>query len=430
MNDKSKDIECEINNVIELVLHFDKYLLVLEEKEKKLKLSFNSKEVIKELTESKKITKFLCNDEKVKKHRNSLGIIKAINSMFFKDKSKKNIKKIVHKKINPVSFNQGSLLLNSYYYGTDAEFYFFKNIIKSKILEVIKSCFEQKFSEKEKKIKNNISNESQNNFILISHKNLNNLKKANLRNSYYKSFINKRNQYLYTKDYFIGDNSKYLDSNIINNSNITIFGNSNNRNKKNFKSNSCINIRETNINKNSSMTNDKCTNTTLKFPTIDNSRENWKKNNHSYEKRKINLLHKKKVNNLESYFMPLILMRDSKYKKEVVLKPKNIPSFSSGMMDLIYFNTKDNIKAKREKEFLNECLRESNRSLRKINDLYKSKCFVDYSKNNIIKESKDNSPKKNYESLPKEKTKFIYGFEYKSIYRYLFDEKKARVKNK
>lgn len=430
MNNKSEDIEREINNVIELVLHFDKYLLKLEEKEKELELSVNSKEAIKELTESKNITKFLCNDEKFKKHRNSLGIIKAINSMLFKDKLKKQIKKIVTKKVNPVSFNQGSLLLNSFYYGNEAELYFIKNIVKSKILEIVKSCFVQKFQEKENKLNKNNLIEGQNNFVLISNNNLNILKKANLRNKYYNSLINKRNYNLYTKDYYIDENSKYFDTKYINNSNITIFDNSNNKNNNNFKSNSCINLRNPHLNKNSSMTNDKCTSTTLKYPTIDNYKNNWNRNIHAYKKRNISFMNKKKINNLENYFMPSILIRDSKYKKEIKVKPKNIPSLRSGNLELIHFNTKDNIKTKKEKEFLKEGLRETYRCLRKINDLYKSKCFVDYSKNNIIKESRDIGPRKNQESSPKEKKKYFYGFEYKSIYRYLFDEKIKRTKNK
>ena len=438
MKNKSKDIQNEINNIIELVLYLDKNISNLNEKEKELKLSENSKDIIKEITESKKATNYFCNDEKIKKTRNSIGII---SSMLSKNKFH-NMD--FSKMVNPISFNQGSLQLNSFYYGAEGEFYFIKKIIKSKILEIVKSCFEHKFNQNEKekinkKTRNrNNSLENKNGFILISY---NNLQKAKIRSKYFNSFFNNNisninNNYsiLSMKNFFLNyktSNSNFFDSK--NSSYINIFDNSKNINNSNynnnynlFKSNSCINLMDNPLNKNTSLTNNKFTSANLKFSTINNSIVNRNKSNKTYKKRNIILLNKKKVNEVEKSFMPLLNIHDFKYKSEVRFKPKKIPSFSSEIMELIHYNTKNNIKAKAEEEFLNECLRETYRSLRKINNFGSSKCFVDYSKNNIHRDNNDVS-RKMYE-LPSKEKKYFYGFEYKNIFRYSFDGNFKRIK--
>ena len=291
MKNKSKDIQNEINNIIELVLYLDKNISNLNEKEKELKLSENSKDIIKEITESKKATNYFCNDEKIKKTRNSIGII---NSMLSKNKfNNMNFSKMV----NPISFNQSSLQLNSFYYGAEGEFYFIKKIIKSKILEIVKSCFEHKFNQNEKekinkKTRNrNNSLENKNGFILISY---NNLQKAKIRSKYFNSFFNNNisnsnNNYNIQsmKNYFLNyktSNSNFFDSK--NSSYINIFDNSKNINNSNynnnynlFKSNSCINLMDNPLNKNTSLTNNKFTSANLKFSTINNSIVNRNKSN-------------------------------------------------------------------------------------------------------------------------------------------------------
>ena len=311
MKNKSKDIQNEINNFIELVLYLDKNILNLDQKEKELKLSENSKDIIKELTQSKKATNYFCNNEKIKKNRNSIGIISPINSMLLKYKYKNDN---ISMMINPISFNQSSLQLNSFFYGAEGEFYFIKKIIKNKILEIVKSCFEYKFNKKEKeKINKKTRNqknslENKNNFILISY---NNLKKAMIRSKYFNSFINNNisnNNYKYNyniqsmKNYFINEktsNSNFFDSK--NSSYINIFDNSKNINNSNyinnynlFKSNSCINLMDKPINKNSSLTNDKFTSINLKYSTINNSNVNRNKSDKTYKKRNIIFLNKKK----------------------------------------------------------------------------------------------------------------------------------------
>ena len=96
-------------------------------------------------------------------------------------------------------------------------------------------------------------------------------------------------------------------------------------------------------------------------------------------------------------------------------------------MELINYNTKNNIKIKARKTFLDECIKESYRSLRKINDLQRTKCFVDYSKSSITND-KINIGKKE-EAPPKEKRIFP-SFEYKSIYKYTFNGRLPRTKKK
>lgn len=419
MNDKSKVIEQEINNIIEIVLNLNKYKNDLKEKEKKFQLSDNSKEIIKEIIQSTKASKFFCRNEKSKnkKLRNSISIFKEIDSLL--DNNNKNKYKNSHriKKINPISFNQCNLLSNSYYSGTEAELFFIKNIIKNKILNIIKISFEYKFNlnKKElinKKYKNN-SLDNRYKFILISS---NSLQKAKLRNVYYNSLMNSNNHNL------LSTKGSFARNKIINSNNMSIIENSNYRNIQ--KNNSCINLDIPKLNKNSSMTNDKCTSVNLKNSTIEISKDNKNK----YIKKNIMLLKTKKYNDGEKYFMPLFNINDFKYKNEYTrLQSKKLPTFDSGVMELIHYNTKNNIKAKAEKEFLNECLKETYRSLRRINPLYNTKCFVDYSRSNIIKDINEIYGKKNNEAPPKEK-KIYDGFEYKNIYKYSFDGNLTRHK--
>lgn len=402
--DISKVIEQEINNVIELVLHFDNYLLHKEENEKKFKLSNNSKEFIKEIIESPKLTNYLCYDENIIKYRNSIGIFKAINVMLNKNKDKDKNSHL-KKKVNPYSFNQSTLLSNPFYYGIDAEFYFIKNIIRKRIVDIVKSSFEFKFNENKEKI----INKNKNTFVLISN---NSLRKVKLRNKYYKSLINNNNNNLSLKDYFIRtDNFKLFD--IKNNNSysyMNIFDNSINRSKL-VKNNSCINIMNSVVNKNSSLNNDKYTSIDY---NSNSSKNNKNKKSNFYKKRIKNFLNKQNINDMQKSFLPLLYLNNIKYKNDLRFKTTKIPSFSSGMMELIYYNTKYNIKVKEEERFLNECLKETYRSLEKINVLNNSKCFVDYSKSNILKDKNDKQIRKN-ESNEK---KFVYGFEYKNIFRY------------
>ena len=429
MNNKSKEIENELNNVIELLLHLDKNILKINKKEEQLKLSKNSKDIIKEFLESKKVVDFLCNDEEIKKHRNSNGILKAINLMLNKNKlNKKTITKA--KQVNPTSFNQISLVSNLFYYGIEAEFYFCHNILKSKILSIVKECFENKYIKNEKESTKNNNKDNKNNFIIISN---NNLQKVKLKKRYFRSFINKsNNNILSMKDYYIKSNiSNFYDNknnSNNNNSGITMFDNSKKK-KIIFKNNSCINLMNTFMNKNSSSTNEKFISTNLKH-TVDNSKESWKNKNIIHRKRNITFLNKNNINEFGNPFLPILYFHNSKYKNEFKFKPKKIPSFSSGMMELIHYNTKNNIKEKAEEEFLKELQREIYPSLRNINinTLYNSKCFVDYSKNNIIKDNDDIFVRKNDEVKELKEKKLFYRFEYKNVYKYSFDGRLSRDK--
>ena len=184
MNNKSKEIQQEISNVIELFLDLDKNINKIKEEENQLKLSDNSKDIIQELLQSEKITKFFLHDEKIKKHRDSITIVDSVLNNNTNINDNKSRHKNIHilKKINPISFNQSCLLSNLFYYGTEAELYYIKRYIKSKILEIVKSCFEFKFNENKKEIfdkknKTNLSPiDNKQKFILISSYNLKKMK--------------------------------------------------------------------------------------------------------------------------------------------------------------------------------------------------------------------------------------------------------------
>ena len=398
MKNNSEELEKEINNFKYLILHIGKYLININEQVERLKLSNNSKEIIKEILHSPKITDYFCNNEKVKENRSSIGIIKALNEMMLKVKTKpKNKKKL--NKINPCSFNQSTFLTISFFNGTDTELYLTKNIIKNKILEIIKSCFENKFNENNEEILNKKYNlnDKKNKFILINN---HNIKMAKIRNRYNYSLNNK-------KDDFIMTNSKFLYSKNNNNDNSTILNNSNKKKYLN-KNNSCNNFEDYISNKNSTSTLFKERNKSSNNIFINNTKN----------------LYDKKILNQDNSFLPEL--KHFNRKREIKFLPRKIPSLSSNLMELIHYNTKNNVKKIKDKQFLNDCLIESFINLRKVNYMDISKCYVDYSKNSIIKDNFDviNLNNNNNESSSYlDKKKYLYGFEYKNIYRYSFNGK-------
>ena len=393
MKNNSEELEKEINDFKYLILHIGKYLININEQVDKLNLSNNSKEVIQEILQSQKITDYFCHNEKVKENRSSLGIIKALNEMMFKVKAKpKNKKK--YNKINPCSFNQSNFDTNSFFNSTDTEFYLIKNIIKNNILEIVKSCFENKFNENNEEILNKKFNlnDKKNKFILINN---HNIKMAKIRNRYNYSLKNKN-------DDFIMANSKNN-----NNENSPILNNSKNKKYLN-KINSCNNLEDYILNKNSTSTLFKERNKSSNNIFLNNTKN----------------LYDKKVLNQDNSFLPELKRFNS--KKEIKFLPRKVPSLSSNLMELIHFNTKNNVKKIKDKQFLNDCLIDTFINLRKINYMDISKCYVDYSKNSIIKDNFDviNLNNNNNESSSYlDKKKYLYGFEYKNIYRYSFNGK-------
>jgi hypothetical protein len=397
MKNNSEELEKEINNFKYLILHIGKYLININEEVDKLNLSNNSKEIIQEILQSPKITDYFCNNEKVKENRSSLGIIKALNEMMFKVIIKSKNKKKLNK-INPCSFNQSNFLTNSFFNGTDTELYLITNIIKNKILEIVKSCFEKKFNENNEDILNKKFNlnDKKNKFILINN---HNVKMAKIKKRYNYSLNNK-------KDDFIMTNSKFVFSN--NNHNKTILNNSNKKRIYLNKSNSCNNLQDYIPNKNSSLT-------LLK--------ERNKSSNNIFINNKKNLYDNKIINKEKSLLPEL---NHFNRKKCIKFMPRKVPSLSSNLIELIQYNTKDNVKKIKNKQFLNDCLIDTFINLRKINYMDINKCYVDYSKNSILKDNFDvinlnNNNNKSSSYL--DKKKYLYGFEYKNIYRYSFNGK-------
>ena len=395
MKNNSEELDKEINDFKYLILHIGIYLININEKVNQLRLSNNSKEIIQEILQSPKITDYFCHNEKVKENRSSIGIIKALNEMMLKVKTKSKAKKKLNK-INPCSFNQSSFCTNSFFNGTDTELYLIKNNIRNKILEIVKSCFENKFNENNEEIlnkKNNL-NDKKNKFILIN----NNIKMAKIRNRYKYALNNK-------KDEFIMMDSKFLSSKNNNNDNTTILNNSNKKIYLN-KNNSCNNLQDNIPNKISSST-------LLK--------ERNRSSNNIF------------VNNNKNFYDKKIINKDNfNTKKEIKFIPKKVPSLSSNLMELIHYNTKNNVKKIKNKQFLNDCLIDTYINLRKVKYMDINKCFVDYSKNSVIKDNFDvinlnnnNNNKNDYSSSLSylDKKKYLYGYEYKNIYRYSFNGK-------
>lgn len=431
MKNKYNDekIENEINSLIDLVLHLDPYLFKgqtglsnLNQKISKLELSNNSSELIQEIISSDKTSYYLCYDDTIKKIRNDRGIMKAINEVFKKEEGKEDSKQVI-RKINSYGFNQSGLYNNQAFYSNQAEFYFLKNFIHSKILNIIKSSFELQFNKKKQVNRYNNRYKKKSNFILISHSCLRN---AQLMNEYIEN-----NQNLYLSNYYIRlTNSKLLNpinfkylKKSLSRSQINLYDN--NKSKifnlyKNNKNTSYVNSSDFNINKNSSSSCDKSSNKILDFNSVNiiNSNNNQNK---FITKKNIRLLNKRKKEEQENnYFFPMLSIKDNNYQKNPKLMRYKLPSFNSDKMELINYNTKNNIQIKNEQTFLNECLKESYRSLRNIKDLQRSKCFVDYSKSSIMSDKL--STRRKEQAPPKEKA-FFPGFEYKSIYKYTFNGK-------
>lgn len=400
MKNNSEELEKEINEFKYFILHIGKYIININEKINKLKLSNNSKEIIQEILQSPKIIDYFCHNEKVKKNKSSIGIIKSLNEMMLKVKIKpKALKKL--NKINPCSFNQSTFFTNSFFNGTDTELYLIKNNIKNKILDIVKSCFENKFNENNEEIlnkKNNL-NDKNNKFVLINN---HNVKMAKIRNRYNYSLNNK-------KDDFNIMNSKFLNSK--NNNDYSTISNNLNKTKYLNKNNSCNNLQDYIPNKNT-------TSTLLK--------ERNKSSNNIFS----NNIYDKKLLNQENSFLPEL--NHFSRKNDIKFIPRKVPSLSSNIMELIHFNTKNNVKKIKDKQFLNQCLIDTFINLRKINYLDISKCYVDYSKNSIIKDNFDviNLNNNNNDSSSYlDKKKYLYDFKYKNIYRYSFNGKLPLTKH-
>ena len=430
-NDKT--VENEINSFIDLVLHLDSFLFKgqiglekLNKKISKLNLIKNTIDVIQEIIPSEKASYYICNDEKIIEIRNNQGLKKAINEIFKKEQGKEETKQII-RKINTFGFNQTGLLNSHTFYSSEAEFYFLKNFIHTKILGIVKSIFENEFNKKQIVKSKKIPSKKKTNFILISHSCL---KNAKLINEYilHNQRLSLTNNFIrLTNSRFLNPaNFRYLKKSL-SRSQPNIFENYSNSNifslYKNMKNTSKANTSDYNVIKNSSSSCDKSSNKLLDINTMNIS--NNKKNNF-FRQKNIKLLDKRKNEAQEkAYFLPILSIKDNTYKRKLRFKRKNVPSFHSEKMELISYNTKNNIKIKNEETFLNECIKESYRSLRDISNFQQIKCFVDYSKSSIMSDKL--ATKKNEEASPKEKV-FFPGFEYKSIYRYTFNGKLPRTK--
>ena len=98
--------------------------------------------------------------------------MKAINEIFKQEQEKEETKQVI-RTINSFGFNQIGLSNNHAFYSSEAEFYFLKNFIHGKILNIIKSCFEDEYTRKLNSNQTNNYLKNKTNFILISHSCLN-----------------------------------------------------------------------------------------------------------------------------------------------------------------------------------------------------------------------------------------------------------------
>lgn len=435
---EDKIIENEINSLLGLVLHLDSYLIKgkegfegLKQKIIKLNLSRNSRDIIYQIISSQKLSYYFSFDENIKKLRNNNGIMKAINDIFKKNDENEEKAEVI-RNINAYNFNQISLVTTQSFFSSEAEFYFLKNFIHSKLLKIIKSCFDDIFTKKQEKTsnvnkKNNFANYTTN-FILISH--------SSLRTAKFINEILSKNGNLSLSNKFI----KLTNFKPLNPKDIKTFKKSLSSNELNIQDNSKIyslyksqknsskaNSSDFNMNNKNSSSCGESSNKIYDFNSMNISNGTNKKINF-FTKKNINLIKRVESNDHEkTFFLPILKLKEINYERRPKFKWRKIPSVNSDNKELINYNTKNNIRLKNEQTFLDECMKESVRNLFEINDTYKTKCFVDYYKSSI---SNDNIfKKKNEEKKVKEKIIFP-GFEYKNIIKYHYNRKLNRAKNK
>ena len=186
----NKVIAEKINVFLNLLFHFEDYINNQKIREEQLHISDNVKNVLSEVSYSEKVKDYFFHGADAN-HNHDENEIDSI----FKPMTLTEDKINYIKKANPQGFNQKNLELLNFFYNSTGEIDMINDLIKSKILSIIKYGLTQvmlkKLKEKEKKIYSKI------NFVLINKNNnklLNNFNNKFLQNQSIKFsiFKNKR----------------------------------------------------------------------------------------------------------------------------------------------------------------------------------------------------------------------------------------------
>ena len=307
----NKVIAEKINIFLNLLFHLEDYISNQKIREEQLHISKNIKDILAEISDSHILKDYFFHGADMNNNEDN-DIVPEFKPMRLTENKIKYIKKV-----NPQSFNQKNLDLLNFFYNSSGETDMINDLIKNKVLSIIKYCLTQvmlkKYKEKEKKIQSKI------NFVLISKDNNKLLKKlkhnkSNLFDNYNnKLSLNNKNRSLVD----LREQFRLKPNFIIPPINIGIIKNKNNKNDKYYKllkkeetNNINKNIEDyykTNFSKNYKFSNQDSKNkdkNNEKYPKINKDKKSNNKGNtqisSSSQMELIHLLHKRKLNDIEN----------------------------------------------------------------------------------------------------------------------------------
>ena len=160
----NKIIAEKINVFLNLLFHLEDYITNQKVREEQLHISDNVKQVLSEVSNSPTVKKYFFKGTDVNLEYEDNDVEPEFRIMRLTEDKIKYIKMV-----NPQSFNQKNLELLNFFYNSTGEADMINDLIKFKVLTIIKFCLTQimlkKYKEKEKEIYSKI------NFVLISHNN-------------------------------------------------------------------------------------------------------------------------------------------------------------------------------------------------------------------------------------------------------------------
>jgi len=304
----NKVIAEKINVFLNLLFHLEDYINNQKIREEQLHISDNVKNVLSEVAYSEKVKLYFYHGADANHNQDENEIDPIFKPMTLNENKIKYIKKV-----NPQGFNQKNLELLNFFYNSTGETDMINDLIKSKMLSIIKYGLTQvmlkKLKEKEKKIYSRI------NFVLINKNNnkklLNDFNNKFLQNYNikYSIFKNKRSlselkeQFRLKPNFIVppinnAKTNKNKRNNIFKNNELLKKGENNNINKV-----------ETNLQQNYILIQDdlknKNKNNEQTFPDIINKNKKGKYQNKnqispSIQLDLINILHKRKKKILEN----------------------------------------------------------------------------------------------------------------------------------
>jgi hypothetical protein len=157
----TKEIFEKIHIFFNLLYHLDDYIKNKSEKKGQLRVSKNTRLILREIISSKINLNYFINNEEI----DSL-----INLMPKKDK---RVQKYIQQ-INPLSFNQNNLDTISLFYNSNSEIYILNYLILEKIFSIIRFCFFKTMKQKNQEFQEKMKKNNLLNFVLYQYNEIKN----------------------------------------------------------------------------------------------------------------------------------------------------------------------------------------------------------------------------------------------------------------